>query len=496
MNRKPMLNFAASIAIVMAGTAVPMALTAGSGDTAAQPERADRAAERANRMLDRGRTEQAVRFGEEAVAQNPNDPAHRVLLGQIYMAAGRFQSAEESFAAARELGAVTSGAIVGHALSLIAVGQAGDAVQLLDANMANIPASDYGLALALAGQGERGAMVLTDVVRQPDATARDRQNLALAYAAAGRWLEAQLIAAQVVGPQVSGQRVQQWASMLQAGDPRMRVAGLIGSTPVDDEGMPVRLALGGGSVRPVAAAMTAGAADPAPLAMYAPPPPEAPAAPRVDVAYEAPAAEQPPMEAPVMAAAEPEAPAPVAVVAEAAAPEPAALSRAEVQQVAMTFYSDPVIQPLRAAMALVAPVPARATNRAAAPRVPAARVAAARPAARVSAAAPAARGPLRTSGWAVQLGAYESNGVARDGWSRMSARNRTLASRDAITTSADVSGRRVYRLMATGFDNRAQAQAACRSVSASIRGCFVRQLSGQDRVQWSSRPQSTRLAMR
>ena len=83
MNRKPMLKFAATIAIVMAGTAVPMALTAGSGDTAAQPERADRAAERANRMLDRGRTEQAVRFGEEAVAQNPNDPAHRVLLGQI-----------------------------------------------------------------------------------------------------------------------------------------------------------------------------------------------------------------------------------------------------------------------------------------------------------------------------------------------------------------------------------------------------------------------------
>ena len=60
MNRKPMLKFAASIAIVMAGTAVPMALTAGSGDTAAQPERADRAADRANRMLDRGRTEQAV----------------------------------------------------------------------------------------------------------------------------------------------------------------------------------------------------------------------------------------------------------------------------------------------------------------------------------------------------------------------------------------------------------------------------------------------------
>ncbi len=505
MNRLAIWKFSATAAVALAAAAVPgFAVNASSGEpNAAQPERAARSAQRAEQMMERGRAERALRFAEEAVAFEPLNSAHRSMLGQVYMASGRFMSAAQSFADARELGATDSRTIVGHALALVAIGRDRDAVSLLDASMSDIPASDYGLALALAGEGQRGALVLVDVARSADATARDRQNLALAMASAGRWMEAQLIAAQDVGGEVASQRIQQWAAMLQAGDPRLRIAGVIGTSPVEDPGLPVRLALNG-AANPVGA--LAATDDPAPLGLYAPAPPTEAAAVDAPLGAEAPVemamAEMPaaPMEAAAASAAPVEpvevaaAPAPVTPVEMAAAAVMPAEMPAAVQNVveqALTFVSIPVIQPLRnaiestmAALRVEAPAPVRRAGVAAVPA----------PARDGHRDVQAPRGAVRTSGWAVQLGAYDTVGVAREAWGRLARQHAALGARDGVSTVASVRGRTFYRLSATGFASRAEAMSACANVAGSGGNCFVRQIDGSERVQWASRQTRTQVA--
>ena len=481
MNRSAFFKLAASGLVIATGLGLPTAaVVAGDSQTTeVNPARAGRAAERAGEEMQRGRQERALRYAEEAVAMAPEDSSYRVLLGQAYLANGRFASAEASFGAARDLGSTDSRAIIGHALSMIAVGRAAEAGALVDANAATLPASDFGLALALSGQPERGAMILTDVVRAGGSTARDRQNLALSYALAGRWLEARLIAGQDLSPAVAGERMTQWAAMTQAGDPRLRIAGLIGAEIQEDPGMPVRLALRGGAAAPV---MVAQAEDPAPLALYAPAPMQN-SAELVDELLDTPQA----------------APAPVQVAA--AEPTPVVMASAEAQGI--VFVSNPVVQSLRGVVAMVAPLanPSAAAAPAPQPRPVrvAGRAAAAPVAAPAAVPAPAARatGPVRTSGWAVQLGAFDSVGVAQDGWSRASRRfGAQLAGKDGVSTSATVNGATVYRLAATGFDSRAEAQSACSAIARSGGSCFVRQIATGEPVRWASRQAPTRVAAR
>ena len=482
MNRSAFFKLAASGLVIATGLGLPTAaVVAGDSRTPeVNPARAGRAAERAGEEMQRGRQERALRYAEEAVAMAPEDSSYRVLLGQAYLANGRFASAEASFGAARDLGSTDSRAIIGHALSMIAVGRAAEAGALVDANAATLPASDFGLALSLSGQPERGAMILTDVVRAGGSTARDRQNLALSYALAGRWLEARLIAGQDLSPAVAGERMTQWAAMTQAGDPRLRIAGLIGAEIQQDPGMPVRLALRGGAAAPVALAQ---AEDPAPLALYAPAPMEN-SAELVDELLDAPQA----------------APAPAPVQVAAAAPAPVVVASAEAQGI--VFVSNPVVQSLRGVVAMVAPLanPSAAPAPQARPVRVAGRAVAAAPAAAPAAVpAPAARatGPVRTSGWAVQLGAFDSVGVAQDGWSRASRRfGEQLAGKDGVSTSATVGGRTVYRLAATGFDSRVEAQTACSAIARSGGSCFVRQIATGEPVRWASRQTPTRVAAR
>lgn len=496
MTRTAWLKLSASGLIAAIGFGIPStALNASDGEQPrVNPARAAGSAARAVQMLERGRADRAVGYAEAAVAMNPNDAGHRALLGQAYLAAGRFTSAEASFDAARQLGASDSRTIIGHSLALVAVGRDAEALALIDANATTLPASDYGLALAMAGQAERGAMVLTDVVRSGESTARDRQNLALSYALSGRWLEARLLAAQDLGGANVGARIEQWTAMVQSGSPTMRIAGLIGTTPVQDAGMPVRLALLGG--RAPGLAMVD---DPAPLATFAPPPPGG-----SDAMVETMLADAGSRDGAPSAVAE-TLPQPIEVAAAVAtpAPVPAALAG---NDGALVFVSNPVIQPLRAMVAMVAPlanptaVPVNTVRRGRVARVAGANVPVASPVAVVNhtvvAVAAAPRGPVRTSGWAIQLGAYESQAIARENWARMAARHNALSGHDGVTTSASVGGRTFHRLNATGFDSRAEAAAACAGVASRGGTCFVRSLPASERAQWASRPLSTRVASR
>jgi D-alanyl-D-alanine carboxypeptidase len=283
----------------------------------------------------------------------------------------------------------------------------------------------------------------------------------------------------------------EWAAMAQTGDPRQRIAGLIGTQVSEDPGMPIRLALND-SPRVLAMAPSA---DPAPLAIFAPPPPSDGAA-LVDQIL----ADQ---ESGQDAEPEPESEAPAAPVMMAAAPVSASVDTASatVGEGGVVFVSNPVIQPLRNLIALVAPLadPAPAASR---PVRTAGRVETAAVAEPTTFAAPVAprriaAGPVRTSGWAVQLGAYDSVGVARDGWARMSRHHAVaLDGRDAVSTSATVGGRTVYRLSVTGFDSRAEAAAGCAAIARQGGNCFVRQIAPSEPVRWASRNTPTRVAAR
>src|SRR5437764_6859295 len=105
-------------------------------------------------------------------------------------------------------------------------------------------ASDFGLAMALAGRSAEAIAVLDSAARQPGADAMVRQNLALAHALAGDWDEARVIATQDVPANQLDARMQQWMQLAKPKNAADQVAAIVGVTPaVVDAGQPVQLAL-------------------------------------------------------------------------------------------------------------------------------------------------------------------------------------------------------------------------------------------------------------
>jgi len=415
----------------------------------AKPEIAAKAAAKARELLATDKARRAFPQAELAVAHDGRNAAYRTLLGQSYMAAGRFSSAIAAFDDARTLGANDAATVIGLALANIAVGKEREAAELITANSDVLPASDAGLALALAGDAQRSLYVLTEAARQPEADARTRQNLAFALAMAGKWAQAQIIAAQDLSPDKVEPRMAEWAKLAQQTDSRMRVASLIGVTPVVDGGMPVRLAL----VAPDASVQLAAAApmvDPAPIAEYAPPPPAAEAEQAVVFA----AAEQP-------------------AIRSIELPMPTTPAKAAEAQIILADQA-----PYRAAP-VERPAMAEARTLAARVNTPRARTFDAK----------------KPSGWAVQLGAYDTLGIAKEKWAMMSRSSAMLKDFPASSQSVSVKGRSFYRLTVNGLTTRNEAMQLCAALQSKGQGCFVRSMNATEKVQWASKP-SVKLALR
>lgn len=138
------------------------------------------------------------------------------------------------------------------ALALIGVGQDRDAVTVFDQNRDGIPAGDFGLALALAGEAGRGADVLAEALRNGESSAKLRQNLAYAYAL-NRALDqcpGDGGAGRVPADQLDA-RMGAWATMVRPEDYQQRVAGLLGAPIRADAGQAGRAGAGwrGGQAR-------------------------------------------------------------------------------------------------------------------------------------------------------------------------------------------------------------------------------------------------------
>jgi len=186
----------------------------------------------------------AIPLAERAVEGSPDDAGYRALLGNCYLAAGRFASAEAAYRDALSIYGNQPQVVLKLALVQIAQGKSNEAQLLLAEARGLIDPSDAGLALALAGDPQSALAVLEPAARAVGADARTRQNLALAYAFAGDWAQAKIVASQDVPADQLDSRIQQWMVIAKPARASDQVAALIGIQPVaNDPGQPVRLAL-------------------------------------------------------------------------------------------------------------------------------------------------------------------------------------------------------------------------------------------------------------
>jgi Flp pilus assembly protein TadD len=422
--------------------------------------RSDRQAEQlhaqAARALQQGQLGPALTAMEQAVALSPRDAGYRQLLADIYLKQGRLASARTTYADVLELDPANVRAGLSVALIQIAQGNPRAAAARLDDLEGRAPAADVGLAYALAGRTDRAVQILEQAARAPGATARTRQNLALAYAMTGDWRRARAVAAQDLSPAELPARLQQWAAFARPGAGETRVAALLGVTPVQDEGQPVRLALA-----PAAASNEAFAeAAPPPVPVPVPAPTPAPAAP-VQVAAARPA-EAPAFWVPTAQSyqAPPEAPVEHGQTQSEPAPPP--------PQVRVQYAS--------AARSLVAPEPAL-IRAAAVDRLPVSPFQRARPHVSIeNGSAPVV----------VQLGAFSNEANAERAWLQASARY-GLEGRRPLTTTIDIQGRRLNRVSVSGFASAGDAQRLCGQIRSQGGVCFVRGNAGDASIRWAAR---------
>ncbi len=431
----------------VAATAIAVATIAGcsgSAQLAKAGTYGERDVNRAHRGADKG-----VNSAERAVARSPQNSSLRGALGLAYLQAGRFASATQALDDAMRLGDNTPRTALSLALAKIGAGRGREAVAILDDWRDTIPASDLGLALALAGEGGRGVAILTDAVRGGDTSAKLRQNLAYAYALDGRWREARTMMEQDVPADLIDARISQWAMQGKADDFQKRVAGLLGAPVRNDPGLPPNLALvDSQQIEQVAAEATAMQPQP------------------VSASGELPAAGEAPATVPSVAFNEPPVPAPFAPpAAPMAFTEPAAAP----VTVAAPGVDSPVVQQIdtsnfASAFSGAAPVIQQAPATWTAPR---------RVPRTVRVALPVAKPVAQRNGsHLVQLGSFSSPQGARRGWGVLAARNPRLREYRMVITPAVVGGRNYWRVAAAGFDGNS-ALGMCSTVRNRGGVCFA-----------------------
>jgi Flp pilus assembly protein TadD len=471
MMSKPIRFVSAASTIVLAsmiaGCAAPQVKTSFGGRT----DDDTGLATRAMIALNSNDVKAAIGFAERAVEKTPDDAGFRAILGNAYFAAGRFWSAEAAYKDSLTIYSNQPQVILKLALVETALGKKDQAVAFLQAGRSVLDPSNYGLALALAGDTADAIPVLVAAARQQGADATVRQNLALAHALAGDWTEARTIAAQDVPAGQVDARIHQWMQLASPKSPADQVAALVGVTPAPtDQGQPVRLAL-----RRTDTMLAEAAPAPAPAPARAPAP--------VAVAETAPVA------APLISEAgraAPPAPAPQAapafveaVAPPAPAPKPApAVARAPVK--AKSFVAE---------AATVASATTGALKNAAdraeavfASFMPKKAAAQAKPKVRRVLAA-AHRGNANV---VMQIASYRTPQQVSAGWSHLTQRFPALRAYLPLRARFDSPQGTFWRLSIQGFDSQSEAIARCNTLKSRGGHCFVRGLAGDRPVEIAS----------
>ncbi|GAA4018685.1 hypothetical protein GCM10022280_17790 [Sphingomonas swuensis] len=395
---------------------------------------------RAQAAIEKGDSASAIQLAEKAVENSPTDGGFRALLGNAYLAGGRFRSAEAAYADALALYPNQAGVPLKLALAQAAQGKADAATATLDSFSAMIDPADAGLALALGGRPGAAIELLDQAARSAGADGRVRQNLALAHALAGDWQRARSVAAQdLTGDQLEA-RMSEWATFARPSAAGSQVALMLGLKPaVADQGQPARLALKGKGT-PVRMAV----AEQPSVAVVAAPVAEPVAVAQADVSP------APSLSSPI-AGPMPE----VASVEPVAAPVAVAEASPDVADMVDSLRREPI----RASGAL--------------PKVAQLRRSAAK--------------RFGKSQAVVQLGAYATQAGVKAGWNNVAKRHASL--RSYVPASARFAGPRgtVYRLSLKGFASDSEARNLCMELKAKGASCFVRTAAGDSPVRFASR---------
>lgn len=437
------------------------------------------------KALAAGKTDKALEKAEAAVALDPRNPELRKTLAQAYLANGRFASARQSLDDALALGDASARTVISLALMHVAEGRTNAAQALLEQHRETIPASDYGLALALAGDTKAGVEVLAQLIRSGDNAPKVRQNLAFAYALDGRWREAQIMAGQDLDPQVAQQRIAEWARIAHPDAHAQRVASVLGVTPAAmDPGQPVMLALSATpSMGEVATQIGQQAMAPAAGPIELPPVEDKPMELAGVESVPVPASEP----APVMAEAAPAvaaAPsgaivAPLLTAREIVQPLPASYRRKAVRKLRpeMVAKRQMIVEQEKVQVA-AAPAPKPAPKPAPAKAAPAPAV-----------FQKASFSPVSNGAFAVQLGMFSSAANANRAWAGYSAKHKDLAAFSKVAVPTTVGARTLHRLTANGFADEKSARAMCAQVRSGGGECIIARAT-------STKPAGTQIAAR
>lgn len=459
INRALALKLAASTILV--GSVLVSCSAHGGGG---RPQSLTSASQKA---LASGKTDKALDKAEAAVALDPRNPELRKMLAQAYLANGRFASARQSLDDALALGDASARTVISLALMHVAEGRTNAALALLQEHRDTIPASDYGLALALAGDTRTGVEVLGQLIRSGDNTAKVRQNLAFAYALDGRWREAQIMAGQDLDPQVAQQRIAEWARIAHPDAHAQRVASVLGVTPAAmDPGQPVMLALSATpSMGEVATQIGQQAMAPAAGPIELPPVEDRPMELAGVESVPVPASELEAAPAPVMAEAAPSGAvvAPLMTAREIVQPLPASYRRKAVRKLRpeMAAKRQMIVEQEKVRVA-AAPAPKPAPKAAPAKAAPAPAV-----------FQKASFSPVSNGAFAVQLGVFSSAANANRAWAGYSAKHKDLAAFSKVAVPTTVGARTLHRLTANGFADEKSARAMCAQVRKSGGECII-----------------------
>ena len=322
---------------------------------------------------------------------------------------------------------------------------------------------NYGLSLALSGQGELALQYLGPLATGPDATPKSRQEYAVALFAVGRPDDArQVLAVDLTPDQVNAAMqayqtlISQTVSAPPAPAPMAAVDPVVQTGPVSSVPM-TQPATSPVMLTPDANAAPAESPTVPPPVASAPPPPQntANAQPMPAQHAQAAPASMPP-------ASMPPASMPSARITPVAAAAPVAASKpASAQQV------KPPEVPVQAKVAAAAPIAASAPE-------PAISSPAGQTPATMPATMPAKpKQQANSGGAAVQIAALNSADAAHKEWSVVSAKAPALfAGKSPEITKVAVNGQTYYRLRVTGFANHQDAAQFCAQITTAGGTCM------------------------
>ncbi len=486
------IGIAATALVVGTGPAWAATTTDASGGQPKTPETKRAAALTASAWaaLGKGDAIKAVKDAEAATLLLPQDGGTRLLLGRAYLAAGRFVSAETAFGDALTLDASLSRAAVSRALAQIALGKTTAARASLAMVDGVAPDADIGLAEALLGDTDAARTRLDTAARANGADARTRQNLGLAYALEGRWVDAVAIAQQDIPADMMPQRLRRWAMIAQLkSDPSMQVGAILGVLPAIDEGQPGALALAA-PVAPVEPVQLAEAEASTTVAPFLGPVVRTEGGSVVTELSHVPPSLAELVTVPVVI---PDGIVPWAELHLASAPEAIEVPEAVSAKVE-AWAGPPRARAARAAR--------WGDARPSGPKM-------AKPATLVAVSTrPSVRKPLMLASqitlkhspgkdlgrWAVQLGAFSSKGRTQIAWGMLSAKAAYLSAYTPTGSGRRLGKSMVYRLSVSGIATRQEAISLCVRIRSNGGDCFVRNMGGDRPMQWASAVRTERAA--